>query len=140
MTVIIHTDGGSRNNPGDAGLGVHIARSGTVLAEISEYLGKQTNNYAEYMAVIRALEWCLDHRLTDRPISLYMDSKLVVEQVSGRWKVKEPTLRPLVARVRELAAAFPEIMFAHVPRAHNKDADRLANEAMDRKQLGVVIH
>lgn len=132
--IEIFTDGGSRNNPGDAGLGAYITKDGVVLAELSEYLGKQTNNFAEYTAVIRALEWCLENGLSSEPLSFKMDSKLVVEQVQGNWKVKEPTLKPLVARVRELAAAFPRVTFAHVRREQNKEADRLANEAMDRGQ------
>lgn len=132
MGVEIFTDGGSRNNPGDAGLGAYITRDGAVLAELSEYLGKQTNNYAEYTAVIRALEWCLENGLSEESIAFKMDSKLVVEQVQGNWKVKEPRLMPLVVRVRELAARFPRVTFAHVRREFNKDADRLANEAMDR--------
>lgn len=134
MVVEIFTDGGSRNNPGDAGLGAYITQRGVVLAELSEYLGKQTNNFAEYTAVIRALEWCVAAGLTEETIAFKMDSKLVVEQVEGRWKVKEPTLRPLVDRVRTLAREFPCVTFAHVPRAQNVEADRLANEAMDRGQ------
>jgi ribonuclease HI len=138
MGVEIFTDGGSRNNPGDAGLGAYITKDGVAIAELSEYLGKQTNNFAEYTAVIRALEWCIEHGLTDEPISFKMDSKLVVEQVQGNWKVKEPTLKPLVTRVRELATQFPRVTFAHVPREENKEADRLANEAMDRGQAGTT--
>lgn len=134
MAIEIFTDGGSRNNPGDAGLGAYIVRDGIVLAELSEYLGKQTNNFAEYTAVIRALEWCVENGLSGEVLSCKMDSKLVVEQVQGRWKVKEPTLRPLVARVQELAAQFPTVTFAHIPREQNKEADRLANDAMDRGQ------
>lgn len=132
--IEIFTDGGSRNNPGDAGLGAYIVRDGEVLAELSEYLGKQTNNYAEYTAVIRALEWCIEHSLAHEPLSFKMDSKLVVEQVQGNWKVKEPTLRPLVDRVRELSAKFPSATFTHIRREYNKEADRLANDAMDRGQ------
>lgn len=134
MGIVIFTDGGSRNNPGDAGLGAYITQHGVAIAELSEYLGKQTNNFAEYTAVIRALEWCLENGLSEESIAFKMDSKLVVEQVQGNWKVKEPTLKPLVARVRELAAQFPTVTFAHIPREQNKEADRLANEAMDRGQ------
>lgn len=132
MAIIIHTDGGSRNNPGEAGIGAVIARSGEVLAEISEFIGMQTNNFAEYAAVIRALEWCIAHGLEGDPLAFRLDSKLVVEQVQGNWKVKEPTLRPLVARVRELASRFPSVTFIHIPREQNKEADRLVNEAIDR--------
>ena len=134
MSITIHTDGGSRSNPGPAGIGVHATRDGTIIFTVSEFLGSQTNNFAEYTAVIRALETCLEKKLTDENIHFYMDSKLVVEQVQGNWKVKEPTLRPLVARVHELIKLFPEVTFTHVRREYNKDADALANEAMDRAQ------
>jgi ribonuclease HI len=132
--VIIHTDGGSRNNPGDAGIGATIDHDGIRIADISEFIGTQTNNFAEYMAVIRALEQCIELWLTGEALAFKLDSKLVVEQVQGNWKIKEPTLRPLVERVRELVARFPHVSFTHIPRAHNKDADALVNEAIDRGQ------
>lgn len=131
MSLIIHTDGGSRNNPGDAGIGATIDHDGVRVAEISEFIGTQTNNFAEYTAVIRSLEKCVELDLTHESIAFRLDSKLVVEQVQGNWKIKEPTLRPLVARVRELARQFPHVSFTHIPRAKNKDADRLVNEAID---------
>jgi probable phosphoglycerate mutase len=131
MSIVIHTDGGSRSNPGPAGIGVHATQNKTVIFTLSEFLGTQTNNYAEYTAVIRALETCIEKKLTSETIDFFMDSKLVVEQVQGNWKVKEPTLRPLVARVQELAARFPVVSFTHVRREYNKEADALANEAMD---------
>ena len=134
MSISIHTDGGSRSNPGPAGIGVHATQNGVVLFTISEFLGVQTNNYAEYTAVIRALETCIEKKLTNEDIHFHMDSKLVVEQVQGNWKVKEPTLRPLVARVQELTRSFKEVTFTHVRREYNKDADALANEAMDNGQ------
>lgn len=140
MTVVIHTDGGSRNNPGDAGIGVVIAEGGAIVAEISEFIGTATNNVAEYTAVIRALEWCVEAGRTGEPLAFRLDSKLVVEQVQGNWKVKEPSLRPFVERVRELAALFPSVTYTHVPRAENKEADRLVNEAIDHGQAKGVIH
>jgi ribonuclease HI len=132
MTVVIHTDGGSRSNPGPAGIGVQATRDKKVVFEIAEFIGVQTNNFAEYTAVIRALETCIEKKITAEPISFYMDSKLVVEQVLGNWKVKEPTLRPLVDQVHSLMMHFTEVSFAHVRRESNKEADRLANEAMDK--------
>jgi probable phosphoglycerate mutase len=131
MTLVIHTDGGSRSNPGNAGIGVSMARNGVIVAEISEFLGVQTNNYAEYTAVIRALETCIEKGWAGESLEFLLDSKLVVEQVQGHWKIKEPSLKPLAARVRELAARFPSVSYTHIPREENADADRLANEAMD---------
>ena len=130
--LIIHTDGGSRNNPGPAGVGIVIKCGNETLAEISEFLGTATNNAAEYTAVIRALEWCAAHGLTKESLAFKLDSKLVVEQVQGNWKIKEPSLRPLVARVRELAVMFPSVSFAHIPREENTEADQLVNEAIDK--------
>ncbi len=132
MSITIHTDGGSRNNPGDAGIGAVIEQDGTRIAEISEFIGTQTNNFAEYTAVIRALEWCAAHALIGESLAFRLDSKLVVEQVQGHWKIKEPTLVPLVARVREFARVFPSVTFTHIPREENKEADRLVNEAIDK--------
>jgi ribonuclease HI len=131
MTLTIYTDGGSRSNPGEAGIGVHAVNDGAVVFELSEYLGVQTNNYAEYTAVVRALETCIARGIREE-IAFLLDSKLVVEQVQGHWKVKEATLRPLVTRVQELTREFPSVTFTHIPREKNKEADRLANEAMDR--------
>jgi ribonuclease HI len=131
MSIVIHTDGGSRSNPGPAGIGVYATQNKIVIFTLSEFLGTQTNNFAEYTAVIRALETCIEKKLIAETVDFFMDSKLVVEQVQGNWKVKEPTLRPLVARVQELAAHFPSVTFTHVRREYNKEADALANEAMD---------
>lgn len=130
--ITLYTDGGSRSNPGIAGIGVYAEEGGSVLFEVSEYLGVQTNNYAEYTAVIRALEECVARGYTEKPLQFKLDSKLVVEQVQGNWKVKEETLKPLVARVRALTTHFPSVSFTHIPRAQNANADRLANMAMDQ--------
>lgn len=130
--LIINTDGGARNNPGPAGIGASVVRDGVVVHEISEYIGEQTNNFAEYTAVIRALQVCKEMNWIE-DIVFRCDSKLVVEQVQGNWKVKEATLKPLVARVRELAAQFPSVAYAYVPREENTEADRLVNEAIDNK-------
>lgn len=129
--IIVYTDGGSRNNPGEAGIGVVAYEGEEVLFELSEYLGIQTNNYAEYMGVIRALEEILARNLAQGSIEVCMDSKLVVEQVQGNWKVKEPTLKPLVARAQELVEQCGEVSFTHIPREENREADALANQAMD---------
>lgn len=134
MPITIFTDGGSRNNPGEAGAGVVIYDGREKIAELSKYLGKQTNNWAEYEAVFLALEEAERLDLTDRDIEVKLDSKLVVEQLSGRWKIKEPTLKPQAEKVRKLAERFPSVEFAHIPREENGEADKLANDAMDRAQ------
>ncbi len=130
--VVIYTDGGARNNPGPAGAGVVII-DGDKTIEFKKYLGeKQTNNWAEYEAVALALAEAKKRGLAGREIEIRMDSKLVVEQVSGNWKIKEPTLRPQAAKIRALLAAdFPQYSFVYIPRAENAEADRLVNEAID---------
>lgn len=129
--IIVFTDGGSRNNPGEAGIGAVAYKGSEKLFELSEYLGVQTNNFAEYTGVIRALESLVERGLQKEDIEIRMDSKLVVEQVQGNWKIKEPTLKSLAARVRELVTQFKTVAFTHIPREENKEADALANEAMD---------
>jgi len=131
--IIIYTDGGARNNPGPAGAGAVIIDGGAVVAEIKKFLGeKQTNNWAEYEAVYLALTEAKRLGFAGRPIEARLDSKLVAEQLSGNWKIKEPTLKPQWAKVRLLMQeSFPSITFVYVPRAQNAEADRLVNEAID---------
>lgn len=133
--VIIYTDGGSRNNPGKAGIGAVIYHHNEKKAEISEFLGVHTNNWAEYEGVAHALakakELCLETLSTE----VRMDSKLVVEQISRNWKIKEPTLRPQAEKVWKLMESFPDITFVHIPREQNGEADALANAAMDAGEL-----
>lgn len=132
--LTVFTDGGARNNPGPAGIGVVVYREGEKLAELSGYLGEQTNNWAEYQGVIHALTYLTNHQLSSEPIEVRMDSKLVVEQLSGNWKIKEPALQEQAARARELMEAFPLVEFTYIPREKNKEADMLANKAMDAGQ------
>ncbi|MFL6163157.1 MAG: bifunctional RNase H/acid phosphatase [Jatrophihabitantaceae bacterium] len=129
--VIVEADGGSRGNPGPAGYGALVRDLGTgeVLAERQGYLGVRTNNVAEYQALIAGLTAAAE--LGAREVTVRMDSKLVVEQMSGRWQVKHPSMRPLAARAAELARSFERISFAWIPRTQNVAADRLANQAMD---------
>jgi ribonuclease HI len=128
--LIVHTDGAARGNPGPAGIGVRITRpNGAVVADIAEGLGKTTNNVAEYTAAIRGLERASQLGATD--VTLRSDSQLLINQLTGRYRVKTPHLVPLHRRVRSLAAGFPAIRFEHVRREHNADADRLANQAVD---------
>ncbi|MBU3067602.1 bifunctional RNase H/acid phosphatase [Nocardia sp. NEAU-G5] len=129
--VIIEADGGSRGNPGPAGYGAVVwdADHARVLAERKEFLGVVTNNVAEYRGLIAGLEAASE--LGARVVEVRMDSKLVVEQMSGRWKVKHAAMIPLADRARRLVAGFDRVEFAWIPRAQNAHADRLANEAMD---------
>lgn len=131
MKVVIEADGGSRGNPGPAGYGavVHTEDRATVLAESKQAIGRATNNVAEYRGLIAGLEDAM--RLGASEADVFMDSKLVVEQMSGRWKVKHPDLIELHAQARKLAARFDRIGYTWIPREQNKHADRLANEAMD---------
>ncbi len=129
--LIIHTDGGARGNPGSAGLGVFITdESGAVLKEHGRYLGEQTNNYAEYMAIIDALTHARDFGADE--VDMYMDSELAVKQLNGEYRVKNPGLAVLFMQVHNLKLSFRKVRFMHVRRERNKDADRLVNEAIDR--------
>ncbi|MGW6725908.1 bifunctional RNase H/acid phosphatase [Nocardia sp. NPDC055029] len=129
--VIVEADGGSRGNPGPAGYGavVFAADHVRVLAERKEYVGIATNNVAEYRGLIAGLEASAE--LGARVVTVRMDSKLVVEQMAGRWKVKHPSMIPLAEQARALVAGFDRVSFTWIPRAENSHADRLANEAMD---------
>ncbi len=128
--VIVHADGGSRGNPGPAGYGaVVLDLDGTVLAERSAALGVCTNNVAEYSGLIAGLQAARD--LGASVVTARLDSKLAVEQMSGRWKIKNAELRSLAAAAAELAASFDRVEYEWVPRAQNAHADRLANQAMD---------
>jgi ribonuclease H / adenosylcobalamin/alpha-ribazole phosphatase len=130
--VRVEADGGSRGNPGPAGYGAAVTdpATGEVLAERSEAIGVETNNVAEYRGLIAGLEAARD--LGARRVSVYMDSKLVVEQMKGAWQVKNEGLRPLSLAAHELRRSFDQVSFEWIPREQNKHADRLANEAMDR--------
>ena len=131
IAVIVEADGGSRGNPGPAGYGavVRDAASGEVLAERSGFLGVTTNNVAEYNGLIAGLDAAAE--LGARTVQVRMDSKLVVEQMSGRWQVKHASMRPLATRAAELVRRFDSVGFTWIPRAQNSAADRLANQAMD---------
>ena len=131
LRVVVEADGGSRGNPGPAGYGAVVfdAATGEVLAERSAALGETTNNVAEYEGLIAGLEAATKLGASD--VAVRMDSKLVVEQMSGRWKIKHPNLRPLALRARDLAQALPSVSWTWIPREQNTHADRLANEAMD---------
>ncbi len=128
--LIINTDGGARGNPGPAGIGVVIRdESETIIFEHGAYIGDQTNNFAEYSALIKALETARDLGGTD--LLVRMDSELIVKQMQGVYKIKEPTLQGLASQVLKLKSNFKSVVFTHVRREFNKDADRMVNQALD---------
>lgn len=132
-TVVLNVDGGSRGNPGPAGIGAVIyAPDGTALARISESIGRTTGNVAEYRALLAGLERA--HQLGARHVQVRADSELVIRQMRGVYKVKSPSLRPLYAEVLRLAGRFDSVTYEHVPRDRNTVADALANQAMDQQQ------
>lgn len=126
-----HVDGGSRGNPGHAGYGVFIQDAeGNPVAELSEYLGIQTNNYAEYSGLLAALRYAREH---GNAIEVVSDSELMVRQLNGQYKVKNEGLKPLYQQAMAMVRDLDWFKVRHVRREFNKDADRLANAAMDRK-------
>jgi probable phosphoglycerate mutase len=137
MRVFVEADGGSRGNPGPAGYGaVVLSPSGEVLAERAAGIGTATNNVAEYEGLIAGLGAALEVGATE--VEVRMDSKLVVEQMSGRWQVKHPSMKPLALQAQELRRRFSSATFTWIPREKNKHADRLANEAMDAAAKGLL--
>lgn len=130
---VAHVDGASRNNPGPAAYGVVLRRpDGGTLERLSKYIGTKTNNEAEYFGLIAALDCAASHRIAR--LRVVSDSELLVRQMQGNYKVKSPTLRPLHEQARRLAAQFAYITFDHVRRELNAEADRLANEALDKTE------
>jgi ribonuclease HI len=131
-TLYIHIDGASRGNPGEAGFGVYVTTpEGAKVAELYGYLGRATNNVAEYQALIHALKYALDRGAAR--VKLFSDSELVVRQMAGRYRVKHSDMVPLHRQAAALLSRFREASLEHVRREQNRDADRLANEALDTK-------
>lgn len=129
--VVIYSDGASKGNPGDAGIGVVISDTeGNVLREVAEYIGKQTNNVAEYSALIRGLEEAADLGATQ--VAICTDSELLARQLAGVYKVKSPNLKPLFEQAVMILRAFERVTISHVVRELNKRADELANEGVRR--------
>jgi ribonuclease HI len=129
--LVAHSDGGARGNPGPAGYGVVIEdHSGRKVAALSQYLGHQTNNFAEYQGLIAALEYAVAHQ--PKALKVISDSELLVRQIKGIYKVKNATLKDLHARAKELIAQLDWFSIGHALREHNQEADRLANQAMDK--------
>ncbi|MFJ2778546.1 bifunctional RNase H/acid phosphatase [Kitasatospora sp. NPDC087315] len=133
---IVEADGGSRGNPGPAGYGavVRDGDTGQIIAEAAEFIGHATNNVAEYKGLIAGLRAARELD-PDASVDVRMDSKLVVEQMSGRWKIKHPDMQPLAAEARTVLPRG-QVKYTWIPRERNKDADRLANEAMDAGRAG----
>ncbi len=130
MKLILNTDGGARGNPGPAGIGVVIRdANGMLVSQHHEYIGQATNNVAEYKALILALEES-KKRGADQ-VQINMDSELIVKQMKGLYKIKEPSLKLLAGDVQKLLKEFKEYTFTHVRREFNKDADKLVNLAID---------
>ena len=126
-----HVDGGARGNPGPAGYGLVIHNpQGKKIAELSQYLGHHTNNYAEYNGLLAALRYAIAHRI--QSLKIVSDSELMVRQMKGIYKVRHPELRKLYDEAQHLTAQIEHVEIRHALREHNQDADRLANDAMDR--------
>jgi len=134
--VTVFTDGGARGNPGPAGIGVQVLdEKNEVVSELSEYIGEATNNVAEYTAVKRALEH-LQILFSDTKalqVSFSLDSQLVERQLNDAYKIKDTTLKTYAESITSMRDEFASVTFTHVMREDNKEADRLANEAMDKK-------
>jgi ribonuclease HI len=129
--LVAHIDGGARGNPGPAGYGIVIEDEvGRPVAEVSEYLGRQTNNYAEYSALLAALSYAIKHGF--KAMKVVSDSELMVKQINGEYKVSSPALKELHAQAMRLVDQFDCFEIRHVLREKNREADRLANLAMDR--------
>jgi ribonuclease HI len=137
MELTIYTDGASRNNPGEAGAGIFILRNGEPIERIARYLGTTTNNIAEYTAAIIGLEQAV--KLGASRVILNADSELLVKQINGQYKVKNEGLKPLYARVKELIAKINSVEVQYIPREKNKEADALANKAIDEKILNTNL-
>jgi ribonuclease HI len=130
--ITAYIDGGARGNPGPAGYGVHIELPDGAVEELHGALGIATNNVAEYNGLLAALRWAVDHG--HKALKIRADSELLVRQMRGEYKVKNPGLQPLVARARILVAQLDRVVFEHVRREQNHDADRLSNVAMDEAE------
>ncbi|RLC38113.1 ribonuclease H [Candidatus Falkowbacteria bacterium] len=129
--LIIYTDGGARGNPGPAGIGAVIySENKKKLAEVSEYIGKATNNQAEYRAIIAGIEKAKEIGALE--LQFFLDSELAVKQLNREYKVKNKELAPLFVRVYNATLGFKKVTFTHVRREFNKEADKLANKAMDK--------
>lgn len=131
MELTMYTDGASRNNPGEAGAGVYILQDNKPVKEIARYLGTTTNNIAEYTAAILGLEYAVQQGATK--VNLFADSELLVKQLNGEYKVKNEGLKPLHAKAKDLIGKIGTVTIKYIRREMNKEADALANKAVDEK-------
>ena len=129
-TTEVYIDGASRGNPGESGIGVLVIRPDASREEIREYIGRGTNNEAEYKALIKALAYLVAERTPT--VKIHTDSQLVASQMNGLWKVKDPKLRILHSEAKKLVSLIPTFEIEYIPRENNTEADALANEAIDR--------
>ena len=131
---VIYTDGASRGNPGHASYGFTISDDdGNLVYEEGKYIGITTNNVAEYTAALEALRWVKDNVRGKVQIDLFADSKLLAEQLSGRFKIKHPNLKPLFDQIKILELELGSVFYTHIPRLRNSLADKLANQALDNR-------
>ena len=129
-TTEVYIDGASRGNPGESGIGVLVIRPDASREEIREYIGRGTNNEAEYKALIKALAYLVAEG--SPTVKIHTDSQLVASQMNGLWKVKDPKLRILHSEAKKLVSLIPTFEIEYIPRENNTEADALANEAIDR--------
>lgn len=136
-TLTIHIDGAARGNPGPAAFGVVFSRDGQLIAEEKQFIGKTTNNVAEYVALIYALQRAL--QLGARQVHILSDSELLVRQMTGVYQVRDAKLRQLYEQAQQLLGQFDQVQLTHIPRKHNRRADKLCNQALDEaERLGLV--
>ena len=130
MTYYLFTDGGARSNPGPGAVGIVLQKNDSVLVQRAKYIGKVTNNQAEYQALILGLGEAMEHT---KELKCLLDSELVVKQLNGEYRVKDEKLKPLFEKVKKLEEGFTKITFQHIPREKNKLADQLLNNELDKK-------
>lgn len=126
----LFTDGGARGNPGPTAIGMVLKSDDQTIASHSEFLGSKTNNEAEYLALIAGLNLAMDHAVTN--LQCFLDSKLVVEQINGRFKVKEPRMKEMVDQVQDLISKIGKVEVSYVPREQNSEADGLVNAELEK--------
>ena len=137
--IVAHIDGGSRGNPGPAAYGVAIETAqGQPVTAFAKFIGETTNNFAEYQGLLAALEYALSHGYPR--LRVLTDSELMARQISGQYKVRSPDLKPLHDKAQAMIARLESFSIRHVYREHNREADRLANKAMDDAERGIVPH
>lgn len=129
--IDIFCDGGSRGNPGHAAFGYVVIKDKKVIQREGGYIGVETNNFAEYTAIVRALTWASDN-LKGKELHVYLDSQLAASQLSGIYKIKNSKIREFVLEIRALEANFAKVLYNHVPREQNKLADQMVNLALDK--------